>query len=301
MNDINTYWPVYKDIEVNFDKLMYSIHISDDQLYVYSTQISDLILRSAIEIESIAKELYKDNGGTKTGNLKYDEDAIQHLNRRWNLENKIVIISSSKCYLTKRTLKPFLKNAKKTDTERMTYSWNNAYQNLKHNRGNSLHFGNIKNLFEILAALYILNIYYKNETFKLEKDYNANSFQPNLGSNIFSIQLSKNKGYSSTGEYMKEKNFDESIYITKWIDKSINEFMGFKNKSSKKLKELIIANSNFQNYVNKNGIDNLNASMIESIIGRQDFWNMLNEADNFADLNILKNFRYEAILNKNGI
>ena len=44
---MNIYWPVFKNIESEFSKLTYDIHIDDDQLTVYSSKITDLILRSA--------------------------------------------------------------------------------------------------------------------------------------------------------------------------------------------------------------------------------------------------------------
>jgi len=57
----NIYWPVYKNLEDEFGKLMFSIHIDDNQMNVYSSKISDLILRASTEIESISKELYHKN------------------------------------------------------------------------------------------------------------------------------------------------------------------------------------------------------------------------------------------------
>ena len=77
---MNFYWPIFKNLENEFSKLMYDIHIDDEQLNVYSSKISDLILRSAIEIESISKELYYSNGGTECGNIRYDDVAIKYLN-----------------------------------------------------------------------------------------------------------------------------------------------------------------------------------------------------------------------------
>jgi hypothetical protein len=74
----NIYWPVYKNIESEFNNLMFNIHIDDNQLNVYSSKITDLILRSSAEIESLSKELYKLNGGTKSiEKIKYDDDAIK--------------------------------------------------------------------------------------------------------------------------------------------------------------------------------------------------------------------------------
>ena len=69
----NIYWPVYKNLEAELVHLSYNIHIDDNQLDVYSVKISDLILRASAEIESISKELYINNGGTKTvsATIKY--------------------------------------------------------------------------------------------------------------------------------------------------------------------------------------------------------------------------------------
>jgi hypothetical protein len=92
---MNIFWPVYKNLEVGVIELSFSIHIEDAQLDVYSSKITDLILRSAAEIESISKTLYKQNGGTEVGDFKYDEIAIKHLSNLWLLDKK------SDCQLSK--------------------------------------------------------------------------------------------------------------------------------------------------------------------------------------------------------
>jgi len=53
---MNLYWPVYKSLEKEVSNLAEIIHFSDDQLSVYSVKIADLIVRCAIEIESISKD-----------------------------------------------------------------------------------------------------------------------------------------------------------------------------------------------------------------------------------------------------
>lgn len=63
MNQPNLYWSVYKNLEKEFLHLAEYIHFADDQTKVYSMHIADLIVRCAIEIESIAKELYLNLGG----------------------------------------------------------------------------------------------------------------------------------------------------------------------------------------------------------------------------------------------
>lgn len=108
----NIYWPVYKNLESGVLKLSYSIHIDDNQLNVYSSFITDLILRASAEIESISKELYKNNGGLKTEKINYDTDALRHLNKLWKLENKVLLISSANCFQSIKELKPFIKTKK---------------------------------------------------------------------------------------------------------------------------------------------------------------------------------------------
>ena len=203
----NIYWPVYKNIENEFSNLMFHIHIDDEQLSVYSSKISDLILRASAEIESISKELYRLNGGKKTSNIKYDEDAIAHLISLWKLDEKVVIISSYNCFLTSRELTPFKKNEVRTGSSRLTFSWNNSYQNLKHDRTNSLKFGSVRYLFDVTAALFLLNIYYKNIKFSLGKDSKATNFDTALGSSIYAIKIHIAPGVSMDGSYSKSEDF----------------------------------------------------------------------------------------------
>ena len=63
MTTSNIYWPVYKNLEKEVLKLADFLHFSDDQTRVYSMHIADLIIRCAVEIEAIAKELYSSLGG----------------------------------------------------------------------------------------------------------------------------------------------------------------------------------------------------------------------------------------------
>lgn len=61
-------------------------------------------------------------------------------------------------------IQPFLK-IKDSKNNKCTYEWDEAYQNLKHDKGNAIEkFGTIKSLFSVMAALYLLNIYYHYES-----------------------------------------------------------------------------------------------------------------------------------------
>lgn len=235
----NIYWPVYKNIESEFNNLMFVIPIDDNQLNVYSSKISDLILRASTEIESISKELYKLNGGIKTKNIKYDEDALTYLNTLWNLENKKVIISSYNCFLTSKELIPFQKNEPRTGNSRLTYSWNNAYQNLKHDRASSLHFGSIKYLIDVTAALYVLNLYFKNDKFDGKDDALGNNFDSSLGSTIYNIKLHINQTINLEQNFHKNSDFDECVYLLKPTDSSIEFMQNTINSLNNQLKEVV--------------------------------------------------------------
>ena len=81
---MNLYWPIYKNLEQKLLELSEFIHFSDDQENVYSLSISNLLIRTAVEIESLAKELYKLTGGNmtpvdesgKSRTLYFDQDCI---------------------------------------------------------------------------------------------------------------------------------------------------------------------------------------------------------------------------------
>ncbi len=297
----NIYWPVYKNLEREFYELMYNIHIDDSQLKVYSIKITELILRAAVEIESISKELYLLNGGPEKSNIKYDEDAIKLLNKLWKLDQKEILISTSSCHLTKKVISPFKKNEVRTGSSRMTFSWNNSYQNIKHDRSNSLKFGSIKYLFDIMAALFILNIYLKDETIELNSDSDSINFPIGLGSTIFSIGLHKWFGYDEYGEYMKRDEFEKCIYITKMTDKS-KKLMDDENiRIFEKRLELCLNHPKYKNWAIENKIEKYTGKpiMVE-ILGRDEYSKIFKQS--YANrTNVFSLYKWEGITNKNSI
>jgi len=82
--------------------------------------------------------------------------------------------------------------------------WKRAYQEVKHNRTLNLHNGNIKSLLRALGALFILNIYFKDEVFDLGRDGRATNFPINMGSDIFAIKLHTWVHYDSNYNYKKK-------------------------------------------------------------------------------------------------
>lgn len=191
----NNYWPVYKNLEEETVELTKYIQFTDDQLTVYSMHIADLLVRCAMEIESLSKELYWKNGGIKVYNdngterqLYFDTDCLEYLNNIWNLSEKYVLVSSSRLNFEKKEhkiLKPMYNAHKRSGAK-----WNKAYQAVKHDRKKCLKYGNIKHLLSAMAALFMLNIYYSDQTFDYGTISNPNKmFDNRLGSDLFAASI----------------------------------------------------------------------------------------------------------------
>lgn len=256
MNNINLFWPVYKNLEKEFIQLADYIHFADDQMKVYSMYIGDLIIRCAIEIEAISKELYFNLGWNsdpvEDGNkrdLYFDTDCLELLEKEWMLSKKQVIVSASTFYFTEdtnRILAPLYK-ANKRGTSGS--KWKQAYQAVKHNRKSSLKMASIENLLHSMGALFILNLYYKNETFSIGRVYRTNNeFDNRVGSDVFSVftysatglKMSPNMDDSSIAE-QPDNDLDKSLYIIKYDD------ISFKEMYESNLKDNEVTLNNFRN------------------------------------------------------
>ena len=239
MIKLNLFWSVYKNLEKNFLQLADYIHFADDQTKVYSMHIADLIVRCSIEIEAISKELYLKLGGNPSptddnGNkrdLYFDTDCLDLLEKQWNLSKKQVIVSATTFYFSAETNRIFdpLHKANKRGTSGS--KWKQSYQAVKHSRISSLKMASIENLLHAMGALYILNLYYKDETFDIGRVYmGANEFDNRVGSDVFSIFTYKATLLSmspcmddSCITQQKDNDLDKSIYIIKYDDKSFKE------------------------------------------------------------------------------
>lgn len=223
MEKTNFYWQVYKNLEREFLSLAEVIHIDDHQLEnVYSMYIADLLMHTSVEIESLSKHLYMENGGQKTDPTKmyFDTDCIAHLNSLWNLESKVVLVVSPILYLEKDEnliLTP-LKDALYKQPQ--SAEWEKAYQAVKHDRAESLKtWGKLIYLLHSLAALYVLNIYNRNARFTNLSDLKGSNIDWGLGSKLFSVKVSpESEDKSIRKAYQKKPDYDECVYIIKHTD-----------------------------------------------------------------------------------
>jgi hypothetical protein len=294
---LNTFWPVYKNLETEFLKITYYIHIDNEQLSVYSSKIAELLLRTVVEIESISKLLYATNGGEKTDFIKYDEDAIKLLKQKWLIDKKTILITLPNCFISINELYPFIKDTPRTGKSNMTYSWNNAYQNIKHDRAKYLKDANVKNLIDGMAALFLLNLYYSDLVFDLEKDAKGLTLSPNMGSEIFSILIHK-AGHDGKGIYLKTKDFDKSVYYINYTEDTGKIFFDSMKDCLKKADELLQQHPKVIGFLKKpDSLIIQKDNWAWEVLGQEEYAKILGNASRTTKIEF-EQLRYEARLNK---
>lgn len=204
MKKSDIFWQTYLNLEKEAIEVSKYIFFTDEvlvngkggivaqscntQLETFSPHIADLLVRCCVQIEAISKELYFDNGGTKArgdSSILFDEDCLKLIDMKWQTHNKTVMVVAPFFNFVKdenRILKP-LKEAHKRQG---TY-WEKAYQAVKHDRYSSLHKGNVKAFIHALAALYLLNLYYRNDSW-VTKYQDISKLDYSMGSAIFTVK-----------------------------------------------------------------------------------------------------------------
>ena len=204
MKKSDIFWQTYLNLEKEAIEVSKYIFFTDEvlvngkggivaqscntQLETFSPHIADLLVRCCVQIEAKSKELYFDNGGTKArgdSSILFDEDCLKLIDIKWQTHNKTVMVVAPFFNFVKdenRILKP-LKEAHKRQG---TY-WEKAYQAVKHDRYSSLHKGNVKAFIHALAALYLLNLYYRNDSW-VTKYQDISKLDYSMGSAIFTVK-----------------------------------------------------------------------------------------------------------------
>ncbi len=264
---INLYWPVYKNLERAVLDMAEYIHFDDMQSKTYSMKIGDLIVRCAVEIESIVKELYLSEGGNanlkdendNNRDLYFDTDCIEFLNQKWSICSKKIMVSATNFYFTEERFKTLMPLYKANKRGSSGSKWKQAYQKVKHDRKNQLKYANIENLIQSLGALFILNIYYKNECVELETGVSKWRFDEGCGSDIFSVYVCDATQMAISGEACDDSIQDtekskiiESIYVIKYSDDSLNEMRKKFDNANKKLVEELITSPKVKKYLQEN-------------------------------------------------
>jgi hypothetical protein len=237
MNKTNLFWQVYLNLESEVLELSKYIFFTDKnshQLETYSVHIADLLVRVCVEVEAISKELYFDNGGIKPRGSKdiyFDEDCLALLSKLCKTVSKVVKIVATNFHLERvenKVLTP-LKNAHK----RSKIFWAKAYQAVKHDRFDSLHYGNVKALLQSMGALFLLNIYYRD--IKLTTKYfELHRLDMGFGSKIFTLEVPSEENIIDVinGEEFKNKILKSttSPYIAKYTDSAYKQIVEVRKK-----------------------------------------------------------------------
>lgn len=240
------YWQVYKNLEKEFLGLADVIHVDDKQLEVYSMKIADLLIRTVVEIEAIAKELYLSNGGVivPDNEMFFDTVCMKHLDSLWNLEKKVVLVVCPSLYLKEeknKILKPLHKATRRGTS---SASWNKAYQAVKHNRVRELTKGNIKNLLVALAALYVLNLYLKDDKMDKVSQGDMKNIDSSFGSELFAVKVHDPHGIRTDGVYIKNTDYDECVYIYDYESdfkrKATDAMKALNDYSNKEIQKILV-------------------------------------------------------------
>lgn len=232
----NIFWNIYINLEKEVLSLADMVHFTDNQASVYSVRISDLLIRCNVEIESLIKELYKKNYSNEE-NINKVGDMLVRLNEDWVLDKKQVLITSTNMHFSKEysLFCPF-NYGRKDDN-----NFYSAYNAIKHDRAKNFEkYATIHYMLRALGALYLLNLYYREEAFSnLKNNYKLDY---SLGSNIFAFNANMLKPQYPIKKYALKFEELEALYIIKPVLESYREyykeFDGILTKQKNKIKSL---------------------------------------------------------------
>lgn len=201
------------------------------QLEAFSPYIADLLVRCCVQIEVISKELYFDNGGSKCRedrDIYFDEDCLKLVDMKWQTHKKVVMVTAPSFDFTKEE-NYILRPLREAHKRQGTY-WERAYQAVKHDRYSSLYKGNVKAFLNALAALYLLNIYYRNDSWTI-KYCDIATIDFSLGSTIFSVKR------PTLGQIWYDNNpkGSDSPFIIKYKDEDFRRIEKMQQEDNKAL------------------------------------------------------------------
>lgn len=230
MKKSDIFWQTYLNLEKEVIEVSKYIFFTDEvlvngsggivaqfcktQLETFSPHIADLLVRCCVQIEAISKELYFDNGGTKArgdNSIFFDEDCLKLIDVKWKTHNKLVMVVAPFFNFTKNE-NSILKPLREAHKRQGTY-WERAYQAVKHDRYSSLQKGNVKALIQALAALFLLNIYYRNDSWII-KHNDISKLDYSMGSAIFTVKSPE----ANQLWYGNNPTICESPYVVRYKD-----------------------------------------------------------------------------------
>lgn len=249
MKKSDIFWQTYLNLEKEAIEVSKYIFFTDEvlvngkngivaqscntQLETFSPHIADLLVRCCVQIEAISKELYFDNGGTKArgdSSILFDEDCMKLIDIKWQTHKKTVMIVAPFFNFTKDE-NCILKPLKEAHKRQGTY-WEKAYQAVKHDRYSSLHKGNVKAFIHALAALYLLNLYYRNDSW-VTKYHDISKLDYSMGSAIFTVKSPA----TDRLWYGNNPIISESPYVVSYKDADYQRIEEIQNRETQALED----------------------------------------------------------------
>lgn len=297
---VNLYWPAYKRLENEIVLMTSDIKFDDDQISVYSDKFLEILIRTSVEIEAISKELYLKNGGEEIkpeSDMFFDTVCLQFLEEQWNISKKCVLVNGVYFYFDKEENKILTPLNKANKRGLSGAKWKQAYQAVKHNRSKNYKLGNMKNCIAALAALYLLNIYYKDEVFQFSDLKDVNNFDQTQGSKIFSIMISK--GHSFNGNI----DIDEkSVYCINYTEEFVEKWKEKKEKLNRSIFEQIVNEKDILDAINSGAMEAEeigDMTKVQNCIGFERLSDMIKNASIKINLNqLIQDQEFYAYLNK---
>lgn len=245
MKKSDIFWQTYLNLEKEVVEVSKFIFITDEkivnkdgtvmtescttQLMTFSPHIADLLVRCCVQIEAISKELYYELSGEKKrgdNTIKFDEDCLKLIDIKWETHSKKVLVVAPFFNLTKEE-NTILRPLKDAHKRQGTY-WERCYQAVKHDRYACLCAGNVKALIHALAALFLLNIYFRKDSWHvIYKD--LGKLDCSIGSSIFSI-VPPVAGDIWYGNQPKQ---GESPYVVSYQDEAYKRIENAQNAENK--------------------------------------------------------------------
>lgn len=127
--------------------------------------------------------------------------------------------------------------------------WKQAYQAIKHDRTNNLKVATVENLLNALGALYILNQYYKEESFWSDIPIKGkDAYTPQ--SKIFSPFVCDVSTHLSLNQSCMPD--EKSLYVKKYTDKSAIQIMDLMYQYNLNLYLQTVTSEEFLHYMQEN-------------------------------------------------
>ena len=161
-------------------------------------------------------------------------------------------------------------------------------------------FGSLRYLFDIMAALYLLNIYYKDETIALDKDSAGVNFPSNLGSQLFSIVVVSCTGRQGN-EHIKPQDFEAATYYIDSTPETGKVFQESMDAFNAKLRDLLTSHPKLIEYLSNNDISNYHGNNLAwDVLGKDEYIRLFQQAGRVVSLKT-EQLRYRALVNKHSI